>query len=73
VLGLTACVVLGVPLEISPAIATARALDTAHAATALARLAPTLAAICGFAIAAGLVCVYVWHPAGVGRKSWRAA
>jgi hypothetical protein len=47
-------------VEISPAIATAHALDTEHPTTALARLASTLAALCCFAIAAAFVCLAFW-------------
>lgn len=61
VLGLTACIVLSVPLGISPAIATAHALDTRSTSTAVSRLLPTLLAIGCFATATVLLCVLLWR------------
>ena len=61
VFGLTAAVVLSVPLGISPAIATAHALDVKHTATAAERLIPTLAAVFLFALGAAFACAALWR------------
>jgi hypothetical protein len=61
VLGLTACAVFAVPLGISPAIATARAMDVETAADAASRLLPTLASIGAFAVLAAVVCMLLWE------------
>lgn len=64
VFGLTGAAVFTVPAGISPAIATAKALDVTHPATAATNLLPTLAAISLFIITAGLACVSLWRRTG---------
>lgn len=61
VLGLTASAVFTVPAGLSPAIATAKALDVTDPAAAAANLLPTLASISLFAFAAALACVRLWR------------
>lgn len=61
VLGLAACALLTVPLDLPPAVPIARALDTEHAAQVPARLAGDLGFIAAFGVAAALVCALLWR------------
>jgi hypothetical protein len=61
VMGLTATAVLTVPLGISPALATARALDVDNSADAATRLEPTLIGIAAFALASLTACALLWR------------
>jgi hypothetical protein len=61
VMGLTATAVLTVPLGISPALATARALDVDRSSDAATRLEPTLLGIASFALAAMATCALLWR------------
>ena len=61
VLGLSACAVFTVPLGVSPALATARAMDVAAPAAAASRLEPTLLGIALFSLAAMAACALLWR------------
>jgi hypothetical protein len=61
VLGLAACALLTIPLGLSPAVATAQALDTTHAAAVPSRIAGDLLGVAIFAVAVALVCARQWR------------
>ena len=61
VLGLSACLLATIPLGLSPAVATARALDRTGAAEVPGRLAPTIAAVAAFAALALLASALLWR------------
>ena len=61
VLGLSACALLTLPLDLPPVVPTARALDTTHAGDVPGRLAGDLASVALFAIAVTVVCSLLWR------------
>jgi hypothetical protein len=61
VLGLMTCLIATIPLGVSPAVATARALDRTGAAEVPARIAPTLAAVAAFVGVALCLSVLLWR------------
>ena len=61
VLGLSACALLTLPLDLPPVVPTARALDTTHAGNVPGRLAGDLASVALFTIAVGVVCSLLWR------------
>ena len=61
VLGLMTCLLATIPLGLSPAVATARALDGAGAADVPERIAPTIAAVLAFVVVALLVSALLWR------------
>lgn len=61
VLGLAACALVTVPLDLPPAVPIARALDTRHAAAVPARLAGDLAWIGAFCVAVAVACALLWR------------
>lgn len=61
VLGITACLVVSVPLGLSPAVTTATALDTAAAAHVPGRLAGTLGSVAAFVLVAAFVSGLLWR------------
>ena len=61
VLGLTACALLTLPLDLPPVVPTARALDTTHAGEVPGRLAGDLASVALFSIAVAVVCSLLWR------------
>jgi hypothetical protein len=61
VLGLSACALLTLPLDLPPVVPTARALDTTHAGDVPGRLAGDLASVALFTIAVTVVCSLLWR------------
>jgi len=61
VLGLSACALLTLPLDLPPVVPTARALDTTHAGDVPGRLAGDLASVALFAVAVAVVCSLLWR------------
>jgi hypothetical protein len=61
VLGLSACALLTLPLDLPPVVPTARALDTTHAGEVPARLAGDLASVALFTVAVAVVCSLLWR------------
>jgi hypothetical protein len=61
VLGLSACALLTLPLDLPPVVPTARALDTTHAGEVPARLVGDLASVALFAVAVAVVCSLLWR------------
>ena len=61
VLGLSACALLTLPLDLPPVVPTARALDTTHAGEVPGRLAGDLASVALFTIAVAVVCSLLWR------------
>jgi hypothetical protein len=61
VLGVTACLVVTVPLGLSPAVATAKAFDTTVAAQVPQRFAGTLGSVAAFVLIAGFLSSLLWR------------
>jgi hypothetical protein len=61
VLGVTACLVVTVPLGLSPAVATANAFDTTVAAQVPQRFAGTLGSVAAFVLIAGFLSSLLWR------------
>jgi hypothetical protein len=61
VLGPSGVLVATIPLGLSPAIATAAALDTTTAPAGLHRLAPTIAAVAGFVLLSAAASTVLWR------------
>ena len=61
VLGVTACLVVTVPIGLSPAVETARALDTTVAAQVPARFAGTTGSVAAFVLVATFVSGLLWR------------
>jgi RecA/RadA recombinase len=61
VLGLSACALLTLPLDLPPVVPTARALDTTHAGDVPGRLAGDLASVALSTIAVAVVCSLLWR------------
>ena len=61
VLGLSACALLTLPLDLPPVVPTAGALDTTHAGEVPGRLAGDLASVALFTIAVAVVCSLLWR------------
>lgn len=60
-LGLATCLVVTVPLGLSPAVATARAFDTTAASQVPDRFALTFGAVVGFVLAAMFISALLWR------------
>ena len=61
VLGVTACLVVTVPLGLSPAVETAKAFDTTAAAQVPQRFAGTLGSVAAFVLVAGFLSALLWR------------
>ncbi len=61
VLGLSACALLTLPLDLPPVVPTARALDTTHAGDVPGRLAGDLASVALFTLAVAIACSLLWR------------
>jgi hypothetical protein len=61
VLGLSACALLTLPLDLPPVVPTAWALDTTHACDVPGRLAGDLASVALFTIAVAVACSLLWR------------
>jgi hypothetical protein len=61
VLGLSACALLTLPLDLPPVVPIARALDTTHAGDVPGRLAGDPASVAMFTIAVAVVCSRLWR------------
>lgn len=61
VLAVTACLVITVPLGLSPAVSTAHALDTTVAAQLPARFGATIGSVTAFVLVAAFVSALLWR------------